>query len=229
MVPAAEIAPPFEDFGHVVDIFDEVNEDVRRERMQALAKRYGPWGTGAVVLIIGAVAAVTFWNQRQETKTREAGASFLAAARAQQTDPGGASATYGDLAATGPAGYALLARFKYAETLADKGDRKGAIDALNGAEQAEGPERYKELARLMALNLRSYDESPESLLPLVEPLAAAGRPWRLLAMEQAAMLEWKLGKLAEARKRLETISADLEAPAGLRARAEAALTALPEG
>ncbi|MGZ0190537.1 MAG: tetratricopeptide repeat protein, partial [Alphaproteobacteria bacterium] len=70
---------------------------------------------------------------------------------------------------------------------------------------------------------------PETLLPLVEPFAAAGEPWRALAQEQAAMLEWKLGRLDAARTRLESISKDVSAPVGLRARADAALTALPKG
>lgn len=213
----------------MVDIFDEVDEDVRRERMQALAKRYGPVATGALALIIGGVAAYTFWTQHQQSKAREAGGAYLAAARSMQSDADGSAAAFAELAASGPEGYPLLARFKYAEALAAKGDRKAAIDALNGVETLDAPDRYKELARFMALNLRSYDEGAEALLPLMEPLAAPGRPWRALAQEQAALMEWKLGRLDAARARFMALSGDMSAPSGLRGRAEAALTALPEG
>lgn len=213
----------------MVDIFDEVDEDVRRERMQALAKRYGPIVGGGLTLVIVAVGALTFWRQYQADQQAEAGARYLEAARAQVADSTAGRDVFQDLTADGPAGYPLLARFKHAEALAAAGDRKGAIATLNEAEAIDGPERYKELARLMALGLRSYDESPETLLPLVEPLAAPGRPWRPLAQEQAAMLEWKLGRLDAARARFEALSADLSAPVGVRARADAALTALPKG
>ncbi len=221
------------DFDRVVDIFDEVDEDVRRERMQAAAKRYGPFVGGAVVLIVGAVAAYTFWQQQQQNAAGEAGAAFLAAARAQQAGlaagEAGKGEAFAELAASGPGGYSALARFKLAEALAASGDAAAAIEALNAVETTEAPARYKDLARLLALGLRSYTESAENLLPLVEPMAAPGEPWRWIAEEQAAMLEWKLGRLDAARARLKALGADLSAPQGLRARAAAALTALPEG
>ena len=213
----------------MVDIFDEVDEDVRRERMQAAAKRYGPVFGGGIALVLATVAGVTFWKQHERDARAEAGATFLEAARAQVETPAAGKDRFGLLAADGPAGYPVLARFKHAEALSQDGDRKAAIDTLNGVESLEAPERYKALARLMALGLRSYEESPETLLPLVEPFAAAGEPWRALAQEQAAMLEWKLGRLDAARTRLESISKDVSAPVGLRARADAALTALPKG
>lgn len=213
----------------MVDIFDEVDEEVRRERMAAAARRYGPFVGGGVVVVLAVVAGLTFWRQYQETQRQDAGATFLSAARAQQAEPTAGRDAFQELAAEGPAGYQLLARFKEAEALAAAGDRKEAIDALNAVEGLEAPERYKALARVLALGLRSYNEKPEALLPLVEPLTAPGQPWRALAVEQAAMLEWKLGRLDAARARLQGLSADLDAPQGVRARAAAALTALPEG
>lgn len=213
----------------MVDIFDEVDEEVRRERMQAAAKRYGPFVGGGVAVLIAIVAGITIWRGHELSSREDAGAAFLAAARAQEAEPTAGQATFADLASEGPAGYPVVARFKQAEVLAAAGDRAGAVAALNGVDGLETPDRYKELARLLAIGLRSYDESADTLLPLVEPLAAAGRPWRTLAAEQAAMLEIKLGRLDAARTRLQALSTDLAAPNGVRERASAALTALPEG
>lgn len=213
----------------MVDIFDEVDEEVRRERMQAAAKKYGPIVGGAVALLIAGVGGFTFWQNQQVANREDAGAAFLAAARAQQSELSAGQNAFSELAEDGPAGYPTIARFKQAEALAAAGDRAGAVAALNGVETLETSDHYKELARLLAIGLRSYDESPETLLPLVEPLAAPGRPWQALAIEQAAMLEIKLGELDAARARLEALSADLAAPNGVRERAAAALTALPEG
>ena len=213
----------------MVDIFDEVDEDVRRERMQAMAKRYGPILGLVVTLIIGGVAAFTFWKQYQADARLEAGAAFIVASDAIEADPAASAATFGDLVADGPAGYPVLASFKQAEALTAAGDRKGALDVLNGVEAMEAPVRYKHLARLQALSLRSYDEDPATLLPLYEELAASGAPWRAMALEQAGMIEWSLGREVDARKRFEAISADISAPVALRSRADAALTALREG
>jgi len=217
------------DICHVVDIFDEVDEDVRRERMQALTKRYGPLLGGGVAVILVVVAGLTFWRQHQEQAAQEAGAAYLAAARVLQQDQEAGEAAFAEIAAEGPAAYPVLARFKQAEALAAAGGRGAALDVLNGIESLDTQERYKELARLLALGLRSYEESPETLLPLVEPLAAPDRPWRAMALEQAAALEWKMGLKAAARARWEMLSKNVDTPSGVRARAEAALAALPEG
>lgn len=213
----------------MVDIFDEVNEDVRRERMQAMAKKYGPVAGAAVLLVIVAVGGFTFWRDYELGQRQDAGAAFLDASRAQQADRTVGGDAFARLAAEGPAGYPLLARFKQAEAAAAAGDRQTALAALNGIDAMAAPERYKALARILALGLRSYDESAETLLPLVEPLAAEGQPWRPLAQEQAAMLEWKLGRYGDARSRLEAMLQDPGTPGGARRRAEAVLTALPEG
>lgn len=211
----------------MVDIFDEVDEDVRRERMQTMAKRYGPLVGGSVVLVIAVVAGLTFWRQHQREAAEEAGAAYLAAARTLPADRTAAEDAFADLAAEGPGGYPLLARLKQAEALAADGKRDAAVEVLNGVESLDAPDRYKALARLLALGLRSYAEDPATLLPLVDEMAAPGKPWRALASEQAAALEWKLGKVAEARARWEALAADLAAPQGVRSRAEAALAALP--
>lgn len=212
----------------MVDIFDEVDEDVKRERMQQAAKKYGPIVGGVVALVIAGVAGTTFWREYEERKAGEAGDAYLAASQLLVQDKAKeASVAFAAISSIAEDGYAALAHLREAEALQKSGDRAGAITALNAVETLEAPERYKELARLLALNLRSYDEDPATLLPLVDAMTETGRPWRAMATEYAAMLEWKLGKLDAARTRLMAISADTTAPIGLRARADAALTALP--
>lgn len=214
----------------MVDIFDEVDEDVRRERMQQAAKKYGPIVGFFVVLVIAGVAGTTLWREYQANQAAAAGDAYLAAGALLADDKAQEAATaFAAIPDEASDGYAALARMREAEAHEKAGDRKAALQALYAVESLETPERYKELATLLALGLRSYEEDPATLLPLVEPLTAADRPWRALANEYAAMLEWKLGKLDAAKARLEAISADTTAPIGLRTRADAALTAFPKG
>ena len=212
----------------VVDIFDEIDEDVRKERLNAVAKKYGPFFGGVVALIIGSVAAVTFWEQHKEAKSADAGTSFLSAVRDETVNPGSGASSFAQVAEEGPAGYGVLARIKQAESLAASGDRAGAIQVLDLAKSVDAPERYTALASILSLSLRSYDEKPEELLPLVDTLTVSDHPWRLFAIELAAALELKLGRFNDARKRLNIISSDASAPVSMRARAEMMLSGLPE-
>ncbi len=214
----------------MVDIFDEVDEDVKRERMQQAAKKYGPIVGFVAVLVIGGVAGTSLWRDYQASQAEAAGDAYLAAGALLAEDKATEAATaFAAIPNEAGDGYAALARMREAEAHEKAGDRKAALQALYAVEALEAPERYKELAKLLALGLRSYEEDASTLLPLVEPMTGAGRPWRALANEYAAMLEWKLGKLDAAKARLEAISADTTAPMGLRTRADAALTAFPKG
>ena len=214
----------------MVDIFDEVDEDVRRERMQESAKKYGPIVGFVVVLVIAGVAGTTLWREHQANKAAEAGNAYLAAGALLAEDKAAEAATaFAAIPDDSGDGYAALARMREAEAHEKAGNRAAALQALHAVEALEAPERYKELAKLLALGLRSYNEDAATLLPLVDPLSAPGRPWSALANEYAAMLEWKLGKLDAAKARLQAISADTSAPMGLRTRADAALTAFPKG
>lgn len=214
----------------VVDIFDEVDEDVRRERMHQAAKKYGPIVGLVVALVIVGVGGSTLWREYQVRKADASGEAYLAAGVLLNEDKASEAAiAFAAIPAESGDGYAALARMREAEAHEKAGDRQAALSALHAIDSLEAPDRYKELARLLALGLRSYDEDAATLLPLVEPMAAAGRPWRALANEYAAMLEWKLGKLDAAKTRLEAISADATAPTGVRTRADAALTAFPKG
>lgn len=211
----------------VVDIFDEVDEDVRRERLNLIAKKYGPFLGAAVALVIGAVAVFTFWQQHQEARSADAGAGFLAAVRQEVLTPGSSASSFAKVIEEGPDGYGVIARIKQAEALAASGDRSGAIQILEATSAEDAPQRYKILAQLLSISLKSYDEKPEVLLALVEPMTVSGHPWRIFAVELAAALEWKLGQVDDARKRLTYLSSDVSVPASMRARAEMALNGLP--
>jgi hypothetical protein len=61
---------------------------------------------------------------------------------------------------------------------------------------------------------------------LLDPIAAPGRPFRTLALEQMALLSVEEGKADAAITSLEQLRQDQEAPPGLRSRAEQMIVAL---
>jgi hypothetical protein len=216
----------------VVDIFDEVEEDLRAERARKLFRQYGWLIILAAVAIVGAVAGWQLWNRWQSGQDAAAASRFVAAQTAiDQAAPGTRATaqiqTLDQLAATGPQGYKTLARLRAAALKADSGDLPGAIDLWNQvAADGKADPLLRDLAILTAA-MRQIDRGdPAQLQSRLEPLALPGNPLSALAREQLAILDLRLGKTEDAKTRLKALSIDFQAPSGLRARASALLAGL---
>ncbi len=216
----------------MVDIFDEVEEDLRAERAQRLFRRYGWLIVLAAVAIVGAVAGWQLWNHWKAGQDAAAASRFVAAQTAiEQAAPGTKAPaqldTLDQLAATGPQGYKTLARLRAAALKANSGDLPGAIALWNQvAADANADPLLCDLA-ILTLAMRQIDRGdPAQLQSRLEPLAMPGNPWSALAREQLAILDLRQGKIEEAKTRLKALSIDFQAPSGLRARASALLAGL---
>lgn len=115
----------------MADIFQEVDEEVRRERLNKLWQRYGHYIIAACLLVVVAVAAWRGYEWWETKKAVEAGAAFeQAVTLAEAGKHQEAEAAFAKLAADGTAGYRLLARLREAAELA-RTDRKAAIKAYD--------------------------------------------------------------------------------------------------
>ena len=90
----------------------EVDEELRREQIQTMWKRYGRYGLGALLLLLAAFAAFLFWRA-QTLKNAEAHGEAMSAAIAdvqagRKTDAGKKLDT---LVGEGGAGYRVAALF----------------------------------------------------------------------------------------------------------------------
>jgi hypothetical protein len=205
----------------VVDIFQEVDEEVRRERLQKLWDRYGYLFIALCVLI---VAGVGGWRGYEYWQAKKAGESGIAYEQAVQLAQAGkhkeADAAFARIAAGGTAGYRVLARLREAAELAQT-DRKAAVaayDALAGDKNAG--QVIEDLAAVRA-GLLLIDSTPYSeMQKRLEPLTAAGRTFRHTARELLALSALKAGDLGAARKWTDMMMTDPETPGGTRSRAQ---------
>ena len=205
----------------MADIFHEVDEEVRRERLQKLWDRYSIFLIAAAVLIVAGVAAWRGYEWWIGKQAAAAGARFEQAMTLnEQGKHAEAEQAFAKIAADAPAGYKVLARFQAAAALAqDKpADAVKAYDAL--AADGSLSQAMRDLASLRAA-LLTIDTAPladmeKRLAPLSEP----GRTFRASARELLALSAWRNHDIATARKYIDMITADAEAPSGTRARAE---------
>ncbi len=203
------------------DIFQEVDEAVRREKLEKLWKRYGNFVIAGAVLLVLAIGAWRGYQWWEAQKAAKASAAFEAATElADQGKPAEAEAAFARLAADGTAGYRVLARLREASVLAER-DPKAAVVAYDAiANDASVGWTLQELAGVRAA-LLLVDSAPLSeMTRRLEPLTQPDSAFRHTAREILALAAFKAGDKVAARKWFDMIASDAETPQSLRGRVD---------
>ncbi|TDH64492.1 tetratricopeptide repeat protein [Dankookia rubra] len=210
------------------DIFDEVEEDLRAERMKRLLARYGGLLTGAALLVVAGVAGLQGWRWYEAQGAGKAADSYLAAGRAA-TEPNAdlrsVASRYEAVAAEAPGGYRTLSRLRAAALKAEAGDTAGALADWDAIARDSGTDPlYRDLANLL-WGLHSVDSGdPAAVEARVAPLLQG--PWRASAEEVRALAAMKRNDTDAAKRILTALSTDPLAPQGVRDRAGRLLAGL---
>lgn len=203
------------------DIFQEVDEDVRRERLTKLWERYGNYLVALCVLIVVGVGVWRGYQWWQEKQAAIAGAAFQqATALAEAGKSKDAEAAFAKLATDGTKGYRVLAGLREAAELAHT-DSKAAVAAYDriAADGNAGPV-LQDLAAVRAGYIL-VDSAPfAEIRTRLEPLTAGDRVFRHSAREILALSAYKSGDLAAAKQWADLIVTDPQTPSGMRSRVE---------
>jgi hypothetical protein len=213
------------------DIFREVDEELRRDKLEQLWKRYGSWIIAAAVVLVAATAAFTAWREYQERERRAEGVTYTnALSLAQRGEPAQAIDSLGRLGQGADAGHGLLARFEAAALRVQAGDKGGAIATYQAIAEDGGVDRiYRELATVLAALHGVAEGEPAPIIARLQPIATGDGPWRPSALEVTALAQLRAGDKGAARETYKRLADDLAAPPALRARAAEMLQALAAG
>jgi len=205
----------------VADIFQEVDEEVRREQLKKLWQRYGNYIVAACIVVVVAVAGWRGYDWWQSKKAAETGAAFeQAVALAASGKHDEAETAFAKLATDGTAGYRILARLREAAQIA-RTDPKAAVKAYDEiAADRSVDQVMRDLATLRAAYLLVDTSSYGDLRARLEPLTEANRPFRHSARELLALSAWKEGDVGAARQWADAILTDPQSPPDARSRAE---------
>ncbi len=211
------------------DIFNEVDEEVRRERLKAIWDRYANLIIGVALLVVLGVGGWRGYEYWDSQKAAESGAQFEAAVvLAEGGKPAEAQAAFAKIAKDGSTGYRVLARFREAAELS-KTDAPAAVKLYDALSADSGVGRSMQDLAAVRAGLILVDTAPlADLNSRLEPLTAADRPFRHSAREILALGAWKANDQAAARKWIDQIAADAETPPGTRQRIDM-LTTLAGG
>ena len=210
------------------ELFDEVDEDVRRDQLKKLWDQYSIYIVAAALLLVAAVGGWRGYQYLEAKKAAEAGVAFDKAIElSEQNKSAEAEAAFSSLAATAPSGYRMLARLRAAAEVAAR-DPQAAVKLYDdiSTDRSIGA-LEQELARIRAAGLLVDTATYPTMLQRLEPSTAPQATFRHTARELLALSAWHANDTTTARKWLDLIANDAETPPGLRSRAEALQALLP--
>lgn len=202
--------------------FEEVTEELRRDRAVDFLRKYGWIAVLAVVLIVGGTA----WNEWRKASTQAEAEAFGEAVLSalENNDTGARISALSAIDATG-AQQGVLQLLRAGELL--ETDLSAALDAFQAAaEDASLPDAYRQLAALKRVI------AGQSALPLAERqtvvagLAQPGQPFRPLALEQSALLALEEGEAERAIEIMQDLLAQSDVSEALRQRVTQLLISL---
>jgi hypothetical protein len=203
---------------------EEVSEEVRRDRMFDLFRRYGWIAVAAVLLLVGGAAWNEWSRSQQQTQAEALGDAVVAAL--QLEDAAQRAVALQDIQSQTADGQAMVQLLSAAELAAD--DR--ASDALTQLaavrDNDEVQSIYRQIAAFKFLVIPNSGSSVEDRQSGLEALISSGSALRVLAEEQLALLDIELGNEADAVARLQRLLEDSEITPGVRRRVTQLITSL---
>lgn len=218
----------------MVDVFEEVEDELRTEQYKRLALKALPWVAGALLLaglVFGGWYA--YQNYHTEKATDAASAYQAALETASKGDFEAAYKQFGDIAGKAPRGYKALALQMQGALRLRENRTKDAV-ALFDASAKAAPDSKEGLIVADAARLKSalalLDEAPYADLEgRLKPLTEDDRPYRALALEALALAKLNAGKVKEARADFESLRTSLDASQPMIQRARAAVELIDSG
>lgn len=214
----------------MVDVFEEVEEQIRAERWKSLGLKLLPWAIAIAVagaLFAGGLWGWDYWTRTQGEKAAQSYVEALTAA--SRGDTAKADTLLAEVAKSSAKGYPSMALMAQAGLRQQEDKTQEAVALLDQAADKATDPVVEDLARLKSA-LALLDTAPyKELEGRLTPLMADKRPYRLEAREALGFAKIMHGKNAEARKDFVFLTSVLGASDSMRQRARAATALIDSG
>ena len=199
----------------------EVDEELRRDELVNVWRRFGRWIVVAVIAGLAAFGGWLYWQHYQQQRAGNEGekllASYdqLAASKDAQAAP-----ALAELGTSSSPGYRATAKFSQADTLLKKNDLKGA--AAKFAEVAADTaiaQPFRDLALIRQTSAEYDTLKPQVVVDRLRPLAQKGSPWFGSAGELVAIAYLQMNRPELARTLFNQMAVEEGVPQSIRDRA----------
>lgn len=200
----------------MADIFDEIEEDLKRDQMQMLWTRYGKIVMAVVAAIILLVALRQGYNAWQISRSEESASAYQQALKSDDV-----IATLEAQKSQFTSGYAMLAQFQIAGEQAARDDFTSAEKSyLTLASDDSLDPLYQQAATLLSVMVAPKDADAALLAARLSDLEATTGPWQAMALETGAGLALRVGNVDAAVAKYKKLMDMADVPASMRQRAE---------
>lgn len=214
----------------MVDVFEQVEEELRSDRYKRLARTWLPVFGG--ILVLALIAALSWWGW-QSWETSRADKASIAYDRGLESlgsnNPVGADAAFVQAINEGNGAYKAMALMQRAAIAVEANRIPDAIQHLDAAAKASRDPLLSDPAALKAAWLAMDSETLEQIEARLEPLARDGRPFAAFAQEALAMARLQHGQAAPAREAFVLLKNGLDTPQIVVQRADLAIAAIDAG
>ena len=214
----------------MVDLFDEVEEELRSDRYLNLLRSLAPWVTGVFAVVL--LGYLGFWGYTvwQDRNLAAGALAYQKGVDALSTDDTKAALDGFEAARkAGAPGYKALALMQEGNLRAELNKPDEAAKLFDQAADAAPNQIVGDLARLKAAQVLLDTAPLPQLATRLTPLMDAKRPYAIFARETLAMARLMAGKDADARKDFSVIQLSLTAPEDMRQRAQLAIAVIDSG
>lgn len=172
---------------------DEVTEDLRRDRLFGLFRRYGWIAVALILMLVAGVSWREYSQARKQAAAEAWGDQILAAESA------GDPQALLDVDPDGSVGRAALAGLLAAGGWVSDDNEDAAVDALRQVTETEGADPLlRDLADLKLVMLQGAQMQASERDAVLTRLSRVGAPFELLALEQKAVALVEAGRNEDA-------------------------------
>jgi hypothetical protein len=214
----------------VVDLFDEVEEQLRSERYKSMARKAAPWGIGVVVLALVVTLGVWGWDTYRTREADRASDAYNAAVALRDgSDMTKAKAAFTELSTSGPKAYRAMALMQLGGFAMEDDDSKAAVTLFDQAAEVGADPMITDAARLKSA-FALMDTAPYADIERrLTEIADDDRPYRAVAREALAFAKLKNGDMTGARSDFNALTLALDSTEALRDRSNRMVQLIDSG
>ncbi len=198
----------------------EVDEELRKERMNRFVTRWGWAIIAGFVLVLAAIGGYFWWQNRQQEQAGKQGETLLEALDSMESGArSAAEPKIASLVGSDIHGYRAAALFSRANSQLAANNRAAALATLRGiADNADFAEPYRQAALVRQTVIEFDTLPPQQVIQRLRPLARPGQAFFGTAGELVGIAHLKMRRPDLAGPLFAAIGRDENVPPSIRTR-----------
>jgi hypothetical protein len=198
----------------------EVDDELRKERLNAIWTAYGKYIIGLAVLVVLIVAGQELYTWQKENTERENSSRYAAAIEKGQTGNLSLIASLEETLPNLDDGYAALAGMQAAAAKVKERDFDGAIASYDAIANTSSDEALADLANLLSAMLMANEKGDlDTARSRFSVLAVKGQAYYYTSLEQLALIDLQQGNETSSVETLQILIDDIDTPPSIKERA----------